>query len=194
MSYPIDGTIPNAPNNPADDQPLMKDNFANIKSFLTVDHIAPGAAKNGYHNVVRFSQNQAPPALATAVGTAVGAFFANLATGQSWPFWENALGSFQLLGPSNFTATNGSVTLSSGLIIKFGKVTNPNSTTGTVSYTTAFPSATLGVYMTLARNAASSDSIWIDKTGTTNSAGFAWRSSTSLSSATDYFFWLAIGN
>jgi len=62
MSYPIDITIPDAPNDPADDQPLMKQNFININSYLQVDHIAAGAPGNGFHKEVTF-YNKNPAAL-----------------------------------------------------------------------------------------------------------------------------------
>lgn len=54
MSYPINTTIPNEPDDPVDDCPLMRGNFLNIKNFLEVDHVSPGAAGNGYHKEVTF--------------------------------------------------------------------------------------------------------------------------------------------
>lgn len=58
MSFPINIAIPDAPNDPADDQPLMKQNFANINSFLSVDLVAPGAIGNGFHKQsTYFTQN-----------------------------------------------------------------------------------------------------------------------------------------
>ena len=87
MSFPIDGTIPNAPNDPADDQPIMKSNFNNIKGFLTVDHVAPGTVNAGFHSQVHINTNQAAPGLSGAVGV----LFANTGTtSYSQPFWQNA--------------------------------------------------------------------------------------------------------
>jgi hypothetical protein len=54
MSYPIDTTIPNEPNDPADDCPLMRQNYTNIKNYLTVDHVEAGAPGNGFHKEVTF--------------------------------------------------------------------------------------------------------------------------------------------
>lgn len=63
MTYPfaIDTTIPNAPNDPADDQPKMLVNTQNTVGFLEVDHIAPGSAGAGFHKQVTFYQEQATP-------------------------------------------------------------------------------------------------------------------------------------
>jgi len=64
--FPIDGTIPAANNDPADDQPIMQDNFANTKGFLTVDHIAPGTNSSpnfaGFHKQVTYSSSFLPAA------------------------------------------------------------------------------------------------------------------------------------
>lgn len=59
MSFPIDITIPDAPNDPADDQPLMKQNFININSYLQVDHVTAGAPGNGFHKEVTFYNKNA---------------------------------------------------------------------------------------------------------------------------------------
>lgn len=54
MSFPIDTTIPNEPNDPIDDVPLIRGNFNNINSYLKVDHVEAGAPGNGYHKEVTF--------------------------------------------------------------------------------------------------------------------------------------------
>ncbi len=62
MSYPIDVTIPNPNNNPADDCPKIRTNFGNIASFLEVDHVAAGSIGNGFHEQVTY-YTENPPAL-----------------------------------------------------------------------------------------------------------------------------------
>jgi hypothetical protein len=49
MSFPINTTIPAAGNSPSNDQPLMLQNNININSYVSVDHIVPGATLNGFH-------------------------------------------------------------------------------------------------------------------------------------------------
>lgn len=50
MSYTQD--IPNAPNNPSQDQPLMKANTNAIFAYVEVDHVPFNQATSGYHNVI----------------------------------------------------------------------------------------------------------------------------------------------
>ena len=59
-AYPVDGTIPNVNNDPALDAPIMQANFANLISYVSVDHIAPGATNNGFHKQVTYSNITAP--------------------------------------------------------------------------------------------------------------------------------------
>lgn len=55
MSFPINVNIPNPPNDPADDCPLIKQNFANIDGYLKVDHVAAGAGGAGFHKQTTFN-------------------------------------------------------------------------------------------------------------------------------------------
>lgn len=159
MTYPIDTTIPNAPNDPADDQPKMKDNFNNINSYLSVDHIVPGAVNNGYHKQVHLI-NEAAPGLVGADGV----LFANAVSGISWPFWQNSSGTFQILG-SNTLSGDGYITLPGGFIIMWGTVslTGADSAKNVpVSFAAitgiAFPNACFTVMLTLTQKASSSSS------------------------------------
>lgn len=54
MVYPINTTVPAAPNDPLDDVEPMRTNFANISSYLAVDHVAAGATTAGYHKRITF--------------------------------------------------------------------------------------------------------------------------------------------
>jgi hypothetical protein len=84
--------IPNPPNAPSTDVPLMKINTNSINSLINVDHVTFGVNGSGIHKQVTL-QNEAAPGL----GDGNGVLYANLAAGQSWPFWQNALGSSQLI-------------------------------------------------------------------------------------------------
>lgn len=190
MSFPINVNIPNGPNNPSDDQPEMKTNFGNISGFLSVDHVSPGATFNGIHKQVHLI-NQAAPGLIGAGGVQ----YANIATGQSWPFWQNALGSFQMITPISGSNANGSITIPGGLIVKFGFV---NSTTnGMVIFNTAFPTACLQVFTNpyyvgvFDPNGAAGVAIKNTPADLTTTS-FKWVFN-SNSGAYSGFFWLAIG-
>lgn len=60
MSYPINTGIPAENNDPADDQPLMQENFSNISSYLAIDHILAGATGNGFHKQVTYYTENTP--------------------------------------------------------------------------------------------------------------------------------------
>lgn len=58
--FPIDTNIPDGPNDPADDQPIMKQNNANTVGWMSVDHITPGSFGNGWHQKVTFKNIPIP--------------------------------------------------------------------------------------------------------------------------------------
>lgn len=60
VAYPVDGTIPNVNNDPALDAPIMMSNTANLISYVTVDHVAPGATQNGFHKQVSYNAATVP--------------------------------------------------------------------------------------------------------------------------------------
>lgn len=60
MSFTFYDTIPNAPDNPSDDQPLMKQNNISAKGILAVDHITFDASNGGTHLQVHLPGFTAP--------------------------------------------------------------------------------------------------------------------------------------
>lgn len=92
MNLDYNTDVPNPPNRPASDVPLMKVNTNNIPTLINIDHFSFENAFGGYHKQVHL-RNQAAP----GIGLAQAVLFANLAAGQSWPFWQNALGSTQMI-------------------------------------------------------------------------------------------------
>lgn len=69
--------IPDAPNNPSNDQPKMKVNTNAIDDLLAVDHVSFNTANGGFHKRVTFNNTTAPVAptdpqsiLYTQAGTA----------------------------------------------------------------------------------------------------------------------------
>ena len=192
MSFSVIPYIPNAPNNPADDQPIMKQNFANTVGFLSVDHTAPGVTGAGNHQQVHLLNKAAPGFSAPSTGV----LYANAGPTNSWPFWQNAVGSaFQLAGDNLSTANNGQAFLPGGIIIKWGAITSTSSTFQTLSFIPAFPLNCFTVYTNPYGSNDIPDgnaTIKIRKS-TVNKNSFEWVFVTSSSKYTG-FFWLAIGN
>lgn len=126
MSFSIDVTIPNAPNDPSDDQPKMKQNYANISGFLTVDHVDPGAPGNGFHKQVTYFTENTPavPLDPTSVSfTANATLLLPIATSSATTiaqeFFRNANGIFPIsciraFGSFVTTGVVGPITVSNG--------------------------------------------------------------------------------
>jgi len=136
MSYPINTTIPNVNNFPGDDAPLMQVNFANINSYLGVDHVLPGAAGNGHHKQVTFN---AP--LGSDPATPIDD------TAYLYTKLINSIPQLVFLNKSGNTtnaSANGSVTLFGGIILKWGSYTGGS---GTITFPSAFPNNCFAVLM-----------------------------------------------
>jgi len=193
-------TLPNPPDDPADDVAAMQTNTMSVAGWTEVDHVGFNNTLGGFHNIVTFAKSFPFPASIPLFVPGI----ANLCAGQTvnsdnqnWPVWRNNApnGPYQIMGQNSAPlSTTGYITTSFGLIIQWGKVNKPNSLTGNVTFPLTFPNAVFGIFFTLARNSNSSDSIWINTSGTNNNVGFAWKASTSLGNNGDFFFWMAIGN
>lgn len=95
MTFSIDITIPNAPNDPAEDQPKMKQNYANISGYVSVDHVAPGTLGAGRHKQTTYNSNNVPAAPANPVSIA----YTDAGTAdptQNQYKWRNSKGIFPL--------------------------------------------------------------------------------------------------
>ena len=88
MTFPINVGIPSTNNDPADDQPLMQQNFSNINGYVQVDHTNPGAAVGaGYHKQSTYTTLPSKPYV-TPFGNN-GAAYSKLVAGVSQLFFEN---------------------------------------------------------------------------------------------------------
>jgi len=68
MTFAYFPNVPNAPDDPADDQPQMQINTASISSLISVDHIGFNTANGGYHNVIHFTSQGSDPAPIALIG------------------------------------------------------------------------------------------------------------------------------
>lgn len=189
MTFSYFPNVPNGPDDPADDQPLMQTNTASISSLISVDHVGFNVAKGGLHNQVTFSKNQSAPGF----GTGVSDLFANVATGNSWPFWQNAIGTFQMVNPIMGSNANGSITIPGGLIFKFGFVNSTSS--GNVAYATPFPTGVISAWgqpYFIGSNPNGNANLAIKNDASFTAAQFSWVFVTN-SGAYSGFFWYAIG-
>lgn len=191
MTFPIDTTIPAANNDPADDQPGMKDNFANINSYLQVDHTDPANPGAGQHAQVTFNANNVP-----ATPTIPPILFTNtLNTNPGLFFYSGsaASGANQYSIPTGSSGTTGSFMTFGGMIVKFGRVTinNGNSSAAVTFPGGGFPNSTCGVWATPNFSGAGLSNNIDGATVTTPNTIFTlYRNGTS---GNVEFYWLAIG-
>lgn len=184
-------TLPNPPDDPADDVSGMQQNSSSISSIIAIDHVGFNVANGGYHKQITFTANQAAP----GIGTGVSDLYANLAAGQSWPFWQNAAAGspFQMLGASSMAST-GYATLGAGLIIQWGGgVVSASGTSTPFTFPVAFNnlfSITIG-NRTTEGNSPGSNNQFI-KEGSQSVTGFSIVNSSSSSARLIYY--IAIGN
>lgn len=121
MGISYNPSIPATNNSPANDQPLMQQNFSSINMLINVDHVNFSDANYGKHNQVTFAANNTPSFPASEP-----VLFSSLTDGNS----NNFPGSVAqlLLGTGADTASykqylsaaNGSVLLLGGIIMKWG--------------------------------------------------------------------------
>jgi len=196
--------IPNPPNSPQSDVPLMQTNANSIANLVLQDHFGFNDNAGGNHKQVHLKNEAAPGGLGA---NADGVFYANLANGQSWPFWQNALGSIQL-GGRNFLSTNGYITLpsqgSSPLIVQWGVehapgVTFQNDDFGTVTFATnniVFPNDCFVVFATLSYSIPfipGEMGVIVIESTTLTKTSFTWTYPQN-SNQYDKFYWIALGN
>jgi len=123
MSIPYNFGIPNPPNNPSADVPLMQINANSIFNFVAIDHVGFNTAisSSGYHNVIHFSNQAADPGTIAGVGQ----LYTKTVTGDQNLFYESGLGKIYQLTNTNVTISataNGVTTLPGGLILQYGVI------------------------------------------------------------------------
>lgn len=188
MPSPFDYTVsPNPNNDPADDAPVMRTNSQSIQDIILTDHVGYNNTKGGMHNQVTFAINQSAPGFATGKSD----LFANTASGQSWPFWQNASGIFQMLGNAFSAAASGYLTFPNGIILKWGTKTGMTQGNNTVSFSPVFPTAAFIVIVQPIRTTTTdADNLYV-RTGTLSASGFTI---VNTSSSIPTAYWFAIGN
>ncbi len=187
--------IPHSTHNPSSDQPIMEVNNNSNDTLWIQDHFGFNDNNGGLHKQVRL-KNEAAPGL----GTVDGAFYANLANSQSWPFWQNALGSFQMLG-RGVTATSGYITLPSlsptPLILQWAAPTvdasaQPIQDNSIFLFPLQFPTAVFTVVLSAVKASNGAEGLWVKAPGA-NTLGFTIRTSASAGQFTTLYYF-AIGN
>lgn len=197
MSFNYYASIPNPPNDPADDVFLMQTNSSSIYNALEVDHVTFNNNACGQHNQVTFNINQSPPPL---INGAKGEIYCDErgTPALAWPFWYNSLGAaYQLAGPTTNSA-NGTALIPGGITIKWGlqALTNSSSQEGTVTFPAgAFNNTPYVVLVSLISKVGgtdSSDNTIAVRQGSITASQFMYDFNGNGGSYT-FFNWISIG-
>lgn len=123
MGIPYTPSIPATNDDPADDQPLMQQNFASINTLINVDHVGFADASYGEHNQVTFATTNVP-----TIPTSPPVLFTNIQDGNGnnlpgAPALEQLFfySGTNLKGSTQYASVaTGSVLLFGGIVMKWG--------------------------------------------------------------------------
>lgn len=219
-SFGYNLNIPNGPDDPSDDQPLMQTNTNSINSIINVDHYTFGSSgsNDGYHSIIHQpNQGIFPGNIATPI-TGMTQLYSLQYTP---PVSSGGVSGIQLFLTNSATSGAGGGTIqmtgtallsdgwgwSAGILFQWGFVTFPGGSTpfsGTVSFinrnltkTINFPNSCFSITTTL-KTLSTSDNTNSNTISINNlsSSGFNWLFNSSKGSpATIYpgFYWMAVG-
>lgn len=185
MTWPYNPSIPNPPNDPADDVSGMQTNASSIASLIAIDHVPFNVAGGGQHEQVTFNANNVPtPPVSPPV------LFTNTVAGLPQLFFYS--GDAAHSSNQYVASGNGSTMLLGGIILKWGAatITSGNSSVN-VTFASAFPNTAFVVNATCTISFVVGDlEIRCDNL---NQTGFRLnRQGTPAANATYYY--IAIGN
>jgi hypothetical protein len=160
--------IPDAPNNPSDDQPKMKINTNSIDSLINEDHFSFEQNNGGFHRHARFAftpPGAIPAGLITDSGTVYVKSAASVTINQNQLFYTNGTSGneYQLTrvdnaefaefgqlnpDPLNILTAFGWTFLPGGLFLQYG-TTATLVINGTVNFPFTFPSALFSLQATV---------------------------------------------
>lgn len=196
MSLIYNPTLPNPPDDPADDVSGMQTNAGSINTIWGIDHVSFAGPVAGTHKQVQFSLNNVPslpttfPTLFTNIVNAVPQlFFYSGNASQTSSQYQRGVGSF---------STGGSTFLFGGIILKWGQcnVSGAQDISFATECGSAFPN---NGFVTIAQPINSNGAgVANDYNYVYNvtASSFACRAvqRTSLTTNSDRIFFIAIGN
>jgi len=203
MTFTFYTTIPNAPNDPADDQPKMLQNNIAISNLIGIDHVNFNNVNAGYHKVVHLLNNAGTPAPLAGYGEVYSntissiisdtALYYQTGTGLNIQMTVNGV-------PNPLSTTAGPPTqnrgwsfLPGGLILNYGNIVDlPPLTSQAVVYLQPYQVAapymlTFGYAIT---GSTTTYSVWLDNAASNSKTGFNIKATVPLNNVV---YWCAIG-
>lgn len=203
-NFTYNNDIPDTPNNPSNDQPLMKINTNSIDDLIEVDHVSFNTNNGGFHKQSQYLNGNLPAGLGSGAGTVYSKavsgtsqiFFTPDASGNEYQQTRAIGSSFPLFGlqTNNYngvgTAFNGGWTyLPGNLLLQYGVCTAVTDTA--IPFPVAFTGNPFTIQLTGFYNNNSRGFWWV-KTRSNTQFTAALRDSSGSDISTT-FFWMAIG-
>jgi len=141
--------IPLSTNIPAQSRVQIHDNFDALDTFLTINHVSLNAANQGKHKLVTLPEQAADPINADNEMS----IYTKVVDTKSQMFLRNEGAAGDIVNFTSATKTNnGTTTLPSGLILKWGNSTTvlPNGIV-TIAFVPVFPTALLTINANFAK-------------------------------------------
>lgn len=193
--------IPDAPNNPSNDQGPMKVNTNSIFDLIKVDHYGFNDSLGGLHKQVQMPVLGAIPAgligsegtLYTKSSTGSQLFYTPDTSGNEYQITRTASADFATFGanPNGWTFLPGGTL--GGLLLQYGTVALPG-TSGTVNFPKAFTTGVFNVFFSYSRASNITPiSYWLNTSPAISLTSFTYASSTAVAPLPQALFWMAIG-
>lgn len=202
-AFTFTSNVPDGPNDPSEDQPIMEVNNNSIEDIWDVDHVGFNLNQGGTHNVVRLNQQTVNPTLIATQGV----LFQKIVSGNTELFYKYGSAPQNTFQVTNNGAVAADIGVSSllgpeaaPLRIQWGFIGSLSATTsGSVVFASPFSTNCYVVSPTVFFNTTfPGDSRTVTtqrKTGVSPSTtGFNWRYVTTSSEADQGFYWIAIGS
>jgi len=186
--------IPNAPNDPSQDQPKMEVNTNSTDLILAEDHVSFNLNNGGWHKLI----HMIPQAKSIVANTAAGQFYTSTSTtnfGTDNQLWykstSTAAGSPGEQITGNNAAANNGWAFFSGIIVQWGSASVAAGIAGQdVAFTPNFPNNAFVVNITPQTVTAAGQSYQANIVDKTKFHITQFNNS----NATKNFYWVAIGN
>ncbi len=134
-TFSYNTSVPNGPNDPADDQPFMLTNTASISGLISTNHVGFNTTNGGIHTVINFLNQTVDPSIDAM--NPLPNLYTKTVGSDIQLFYESPAGVIEQITGGSSSGGVGYVLLPGGFIMQWGTFTNTNGTNA-ISFTPNF--------------------------------------------------------